>query len=74
MVDLEDYNVYLEVYAWFLLWNTYTSFHYKICIELSKTKFHWIKGGCETTLCHASYDTLYGPNQFFPKFLLNFKS
>jgi hypothetical protein len=33
-----------------------------------------IKGGRETTLCHASYDTLHGPNQFFPKFILNFKT
>jgi hypothetical protein len=31
------------------------------------------QSGRETTLCHASYDTLLGPNQYFPKFLLNFK-
>jgi hypothetical protein len=34
MVDLEDYNVYLEVYAWFFVVKHYTSFHYKIYIEL----------------------------------------
>jgi hypothetical protein len=33
-----------------------------------------MEGGCETTLCHASYDTLYGPNQKNSKFLLNFKA
>jgi hypothetical protein len=54
-------------------WSTYSSFHCKIYTELSKKRFYWIKGGQETTLSHAYYDTLHGPNQFFPKFLLNFK-
>jgi hypothetical protein len=74
MVDLEDYNMYLELYAWSFVVKHHTSFHCKINTKLWKTRFYWIKGGHETTLFHAYYDTLYGPNQFFPKFLLNFKA
>jgi hypothetical protein len=33
-----------------------------------------MKGGHETALCHASYDTFHGPNKKIPEFLLNFKA
>jgi hypothetical protein len=55
--------MHLEVYAWSFVVKNYTLFHYRSYVELSKIRFYQIKGGHETTLCHASDDTLHGPNQ-----------
>jgi hypothetical protein len=66
VVDLEDYNAYLEVFCSKASTpcSTITSIlNYEKKILLKR----------EIALCHISYDTLHCPNQFFLRFLLNFK-
>jgi hypothetical protein len=56
-----------------LLWSTYTLFHYKIHIELSKKRFYWIKGWRKTTLFHAYSDNLHGPRSIFFQISIEFQ-
>jgi hypothetical protein len=61
------------VYAWsFVVKHLHFILSQNLC-ELLKRKFYQIKGECEIALCRASNDTFYGPNQIFPKILLNFE-
>jgi hypothetical protein len=57
MDDLEDYNVYLEVNVFCCKAPKPYSI-LKSILNYQKKEFYWFIGRCETTFCHASYDTL----------------